>query len=246
MKPYELYYWPSIPGRGEFVRLALEQAGVDYIDVARRPEAEGGGVPAIARVLEGEKGGTRPFAPPILVADECVISQTTAILHFIGQRHDLVSKDGAHAFATLQVQLTIADFVSEVHDTHHPTTPMAVYEMQKPEAAKKAAAFREYRLPKFLRYFEAVLQESPSVSGQKHLVGSALTYADLSLFHVLEGLEYAFPRAFEKLTPSVPRLIALRAYVESLPRIAAYLKSDRRLRFNESDIFRHYPELDGT
>ena len=56
---YELYYWPGIQGRGQFVRLALEYAGAKYVDIALVPEEKGGGVPALEKWLDGE-GVERP------------------------------------------------------------------------------------------------------------------------------------------------------------------------------------------
>ena len=117
------------------------------------------------------------------------------------------------------------------------------YEDQKPEALRRAKSFREERIPKFLGWFERVLARNPEGAGQ--LVGSALTYADLSLFQIVEGLAYAFPRRMRRTLTEVPRLTALRRAIARRPRIRAYLNSDRRIAFNEQGIFRHYPELDG-
>jgi glutathione S-transferase len=239
---YELFYWPSIQGRGEFVRLALEQAGSKYIDVARRSEASGMGVSALMRWLEDDTVVRPPFAPPFLKAGKLVIGQTANILLFLGARHRLAPKDEAGRLWTHQLQLTIADLVNEVHESHHPIASRLYYEDQRQAARRRAADLRTQRLPKYLGYFERILERNPHASG--YLSGKMLTYADLSMFQVMMGLRYAFPRAMTELTAGHPRLEALRVRVAALPRIAAYLASKRRLRFNQQGIFRHYPELD--
>ena len=238
---YELYYWPEIQGRGEFVRLALEEAGAAYVDVARRP-ARTGGVPALLRLMDGARVAHPPFAPPYLRAGKLLIGQTANILLFLGARHGLAPKTEARKLWAHQLQLTVADLVVETHDTHHPIASSLYYEDQKPEARRRAADFRRARLPKFLSYFETVLARNPA--GPRYLVGARLTYPDLSLFQVVEGLRYAFPNAMRRLERKLPRVIALHDRVARRPRIAAYLASPRRLPFNESGIFRRYPELD--
>jgi glutathione S-transferase len=239
---YELFYWPSIQGRGEFVRLALEQAGAAYIDVAREPAAAGMGVAALTHWLEDATIAHPPFAPPFLKAGKQIIGQTANILLFLGARHDLAPADEAGRLWTHQLQLTIADLVTEVHDTHHPIASALYYEDQKPAARRRAANFRAERLPQFLDYFESILERNPH--GSQYLVGKSLTYADLSMFQVMAGLRYAFPRTLTRLSRGYPLLIALSERVAALPRIAAYLASKRRLPFNQQGIFRHYPELD--
>lgn len=239
---YELYYWPGLQGRGEFVRLVLEEAGADYVDVARQPASEGGGAQAVVRMLSAASP-VPSFAPPLLKLGDLVISQTANICAWLGQRHGLAPEDEAGRLHALQLQLTLADLVSEAHDTHHPIAVGLYYEEQKPQALQRAAHFRRERIPKFLTYFERVLLENPGAPGQ-HLVGSRLSYVELSLFQVLEGLAHAFPNAMRSLAPRIPGLVALRQRVVERPRIAAYLRSERRLPFNEQGIFRHYPELD--
>jgi glutathione S-transferase len=234
---YELYYWPSIQGRGEFVRLALEEAGAGYTDVARLPKR---GVPALMRLLEGKSEGRLPFAPPILKAQKLVIAQTANILLWLAPRHGLVPKSEAARLWAHQLQLTIADWLVEVHDTHHPLGAAFYYEDQKPESKRCAANFTATRLPKFLGYFERVLERERG----GWLLGKAFSYADLSLFQMVAGLRYAFPRAMGRLEPKYPRAVALHDRVASRPRIAAYLATKRRIAFNEQGIFRHYPELD--
>jgi glutathione S-transferase len=240
---YELYYWPHIQGRGEFIRLALEEGGAEYVDVARLPESEGGGRAAVSRVLEDAAGGRMPFAPPILKAGKLLISQTANILHYLGPRLDLVPEGEAARLWAHQLQLTLSDLVVEAHDTHHPIAKSLYYEDQKPEALRRAADFRALRLPKFLGYFERVLAANPA--GDSHLIGKSLTYVDLSMFQVIAGLSYALPRAMAALARQHPKLAALHRRVAERPRIAAYLASARRIPFNERGIFRHYPELDG-
>ncbi len=238
---YELYYWPSIQGRGEFVRLALEAAGADYVDVARASPDQGGGVAALMRMMDGS--ATPPFAPPFLKAGGLVIGQTANILLHLGQALDLAPQDEAGRLWVHQLQLTVADAVDEAHDTHHPIAGSLYYEDQKPEALRRAADFVANRTPKYLGYFEQVLARNPS--GDGHLAGDRQSYADLSLFQLVEGLRYAFPGAMARLEPDLPRTRALCARVAGLPRIKAYLASSRRLPFNEQGIFRRYPELDG-
>ncbi|MFO0760736.1 MAG: glutathione S-transferase family protein [Byssovorax sp.] len=236
---YELFYWPSIQGRGEFIRLALEEAGADYVDVARLSASEGGGVPAMMKVMK-DSAGLEPFAPPFLRAGDLVVAQVANILLFLGPRLGLVPGDEASRLRANQLQLTIADFVAEVHDTHHPIATGLYYEDQKAEARARARGFIAERMPKFLGYFERVLEKN----GGEHLVGAALSYVDLSMFQVLTGLEYAFPNATSAVRGNHPRLFALRDAVAARPKITAYLTSPRRLPFNESGIFRRYPELD--
>jgi glutathione S-transferase len=238
---YELYYWPSIQGRGEFVRLALEQAGARYRDVAREPGRRAG-VAALMRFLNGRHVRRPPFAPPFLKAGRLVIGQTANILQFLGPRHGLVPKDAATRLWIHELQLTIADFVVEIHDTHHPVASGLYYEEQKKEARRRAADFLLNRAPKYLGYFERAL--GTSARSRFYLTGAKPTYADLSLFQITAGLNYAFPRAMAKSARKYRRLFSLHARVPELPRIAAYLSSPRRIPFNNDGIFRHYPELD--
>jgi glutathione S-transferase len=240
--PYDLYYWPTIQGRGEFVRLALEEAGADYVDVARE-RGKGRGVAAMMAVMEDRDLSTPPFAPPFLRDGESIIAQTANILFYLGARHGLAPRAEALRLWTHQIQLTVTDLVAEVHDTHHPVATELYYEDQKREAARKARSFREQRMPKYLGWFERVLASNPK--GPAHLVGGRLTYADLSLFQIVEGLRYAFPRAAERALGQTARVVALHDAVAEAPRVAAYLASPRRIPFNEDGIFRRYPELDG-
>jgi glutathione S-transferase len=239
---YELYYWPGIQGRGEFIRLALEEAAADYVDVARRSEHSGMGMTAMVTLMENEAVSRPSFAPPFLKADGQIIGQTANILLFLGPRLGLVPDDEADRLWVHQLQLTIADMVTEIHDTHHPIASGLYYHDQKPEALRRAADFNGARLPKFLDYFETILARNPD--GDTWLVGAALSYADLSMFQVIAGLRYAFPRTMKRLMPQYPRLVALHDRVGARKRIAAYLSSTRRQPFNQQGIFRHYKELD--
>ncbi|MGD9924491.1 MAG: glutathione S-transferase [Pseudorhodoplanes sp.] len=234
---YELYYWPQIQGRGEFVRLALEEAGADYVDVARQP----GGEDRMMRLMQAAGPKTPPFAPPILKAGRLVIAQTANIMLYLGDHLALAPRSEAGRLWAHQLQLTIADLVVEIHDTHHPIGSGLYYEEQKPESARRADDFRVHRAPKFFDYFERVL----AVSGGPYLTGRRATYADLSLFQVIDGLRYAFPKLSGRLGRKHPHVVDLHARVSARPRIAAYLKSERRIPFNEMGIFRAYEELDG-
>ena len=236
---YQFYYWPSIQGRGEFVRLALEEAGADYVDVGR--EADGGGIPELMRFLDGEVIARPPFAPPYLRAGKLLIGQTANILMFLGTRHRLAPAGEAGRLWANQLQLTIADLVHEAHDTHHPIASALHYEEQRREARQRAADFVTRRIPKYLGYFERALANGGEVG---YLTGKRLGYPDLSLFQVVAGLRYAFPRAMARIEKICPRVVALHDRVASRPRVAAYLHSERRLPFNEDGIFRHYQELD--
>jgi glutathione S-transferase len=240
--PYELYYWPTIQGRGEFIRLAFEDAGTDYIDVARRSEKSGMGMPAMLRFLESELVARAPFAPPFLKDGDLVIAQTANILFYLGPRLGLAPEDEAGRLWVHQLQLTIADFVTEAHDTHHPIASGLYYREQKPEALRRASDFTAVRLPKYLDYFEAALARNPETGGW--LAGAAPTYADLSMFQMIAGLRYAFPRTMKRIEPAYPLLVALHDRVAARKRIKAYLKSKRRVPFNNDDIFRRYKELD--
>jgi glutathione S-transferase len=232
---YELYYWPGIQGRGEYVRLALEEAGAEYADVARSEH----GISAMMRMMQAQSG-TPPFAPPFLKAGKLVIGQTANILFYLGSRHGLAPKAEAGQLWVHQLQLTITDLVTEVHDTHHPLGSSLYYEDQRAAAKKRTAEFWKERVPKFTGYFEELLKGS----GGTWLTGRRLTYVDLSLFQIVAGLRYAFPRRMKAFERRIPGLVGLHDRVAARPRIKAYLASERRIAFNEDGIFRHYKELD--
>ncbi|KXF75477.1 glutathione S-transferase [Paramesorhizobium deserti] len=233
---YELYYWDGIPGRGEFVRLALEEAGADYVDVARKDTA------AMMKIMASRTEQHIPFAPPFLRDGNVLISHVANILFYLGPKLGLAPQDETLRFFANGLQLTITDFLVEAHDTHHPIAVSQYYEEQKDPAKARAASFIDERLPKYLGYFERVLRQNPH--GDRHSVGDSLSYVDLSLFQVIEGLLYAFPRAMKRYEEKYPALAALRDAVRERPNIKRYLTSERRLAFNEFGIFRHYPELD--
>ncbi len=239
---YELYYWPGIQGRGEFVRLALEEGGADYLDTALVPEKKGGGVAALERYLSGDDVARPPFAPPFLRAGRQLIGQTANILLFLGGPLALAPRDQAGRLWTHQLQLTLADLVVEVHDTHHPIASGLYYEQQKPAAKRRTQDFLANRLPKYFGYFERVLERNTARG--PWLVGPRVTYADLSLAQIVGGINYAFPKASRRVWPKYPRMRDLHEAVSARPRIARYLKSARRLDDNNQDLFRRYRELD--
>jgi len=233
---YQLFYWPEIQGRGEFVRLALEDAGASYDDVARKA----GGMNRMLAMMNGGRDKRPPFAPPFLKAGKLVIAQVANILFYLGPRLKLAPRDEASRLWLHQLQLTVTDFVKEIHDTHHPLGGELYYEDAKPEAKRFTTNFIAGRAPKYLGYFETVLKKS----GGPYLLGRKATYADLSMFQLIEGLRYAFPNACKGIERKVPGIVDIRDRVAQRPGISKYLGSARRIAFNESGIFRHYPELD--
>lgn len=233
---YQLFYWPDIQGRGEFVRLALEEAGADYEDVARKA----GGMERMMTIMDGAREKRPPFAPPFLRAGKLTIAHVAEILFCLGPRLKLAPREEATRLWLHQLELTVTDFVKEIHDTHHPVGTGLYYEDQKPEAKRYTKGFLDERVPKFLGYFETVL----SKSGGPWLIGRRFSYIDLSMFQLVEGLRYAFPKSMKRIEDDVPRLVGVHDRVAARPRIKAYIASDRRIAFNESGIFRHYPELD--
>ena len=235
---YELYYWPDIQGRGEFIRLALEEAGADYVDVARKRGKAGVG--AMMRLMTGARITRPPYAPPFLKAGKLIVAQTANILLYLGPRLALAPRDEAGRLWVHQLQLTITDLVVEIHDTHHPVTTYLYYEEQRPAAKRRTADFWRYRVPKILGYFERVLARS----GGPFILGRRLCYVDLSLFQIVEGLRYAFPKRMKRFERKIPRLVALHSRVAKRPRIAAYLASERRIPFSQWGIYRYFKDLD--
>jgi glutathione S-transferase len=235
---YELYYWPTIQGRGEFVRLALEEAGAAYVDVARRGKS---GMASMMTLLQSRRLARPPYAPPFLKAGKDIIAQTALILFYLGPRLGLTPRDEAGRLWAHQLQLTISDLVVHIHDTHHPVSGWLYYEEQRPAAKRRTTDFWRYRVPKFLGYFERVIR----YNGGRFMVGRRLTYVDLSLFEIVEGLRYAFPKRMRRFEKKVPLLLALHDRVARRPRIAAYLSSGRRIPFSQWGIYRYFKELDG-
>ncbi len=232
---YQLYYWPGIQGRGEFVRLALEDAGAPYDDVARKS----GGMDRMMAMMDGREKRP-PFAPPFLKAGKLVIAQVAEILYFLGPKLKLAPRAEADRLWLHQLQLTVTDFVKEIHDTHHPLGGEFYYEDAKPEAKRFTQNFLEERAPKYLGYFNTVIENSKG----PYVLGRSVSYVDLSLFQLIEGLRYGFPKAMKRIERDVPRVVAVRDKVAERPGIKKYLASPRRIPFNESGIFRCYPELD--
>lgn len=241
---YDLYYWPMIPGRGEYPRLVLEAAEVRYRDVCRLPEEDGGGIAPMMDFIEGRHGPHAPFAPPFLVADgDILVSQSAECSAWLGERHGLAPAREADRQFARSIALTTADLVDEVHDVHHPLGTNLYYEDQKPEALRRAAGFRDARLPKYLTWYEMLIANNPSSSG--FLVGDHMTYADLGLFQTLAGLYHAFPRRMAAIQEEYANIAALVALVTTHHAVAGYLASERRLAFSQDGIFRDYRELDG-
>ncbi|GAB3629600.1 glutathione S-transferase [Pandoraea terrae] len=238
---YELFYWPGLQGRGEFVRLAFEATKTPYVDIVREA-GPGRGMGEMMSMLRDDSLVEAPFAPPFLRVGDQIIGQTANILQYLGPRLGLAGKDERTQIFTHGLQLTIADLVTEVHDSHHPIASRLYYSAQRNEARKRSADLIDYRVPKFFGYFERVLTNNPSHKGW--LVGDALTYADLSLFQVIAGLHFAFPRAMTGFANAYPRCATVHDAVAALPAIAAYLQSPRRVPFNNTGIFRHYKALD--
>ena len=232
---YQLYYWPGIQGRGEYVRLALEEAGADYADVARGER----GMAAMMKMMQASSG-TPPWAPPFLKAGKRVVGQTANILLYLGSRHGLAPKAEAGRLWVHELQLTVADFVAEVHDTHHPIGVSLYYEDQRGPAKKRTEEFWKERVPKYLGYFEQLVK----ANGGAYVTGRRMSYVDLSLFQIVEGLRYAFPKRTKAFERKIPGLVGLHDRIAARPNIKAYLESDRRIAFNEDGIFRHYKELD--
>lgn len=250
---YELLYHPGIPGRGEFIRLVLEAAGVPYKDLANDSIEGAYSVQAIIDPSStgDDDGNPPPFAPPALrIPSEgkrgtaLVIYQTPSILAYLGDRLGLAGADQAERAWVLSHTLTALDCNNEVHDTHHPIAVSEYYEAQMDEALKKAKVFREHRIPKFLGYFERLLMGNKEHGGGRYLVGCKLSFADTTVWQVLSGLEFAFPREIEARKQEYPTLFEkFYPSIREEKGIKEYLASNRRLPFGMG-VYRHYPELD--
>jgi glutathione S-transferase len=235
---HRLYYWPNLQGRGEFVRLVLEAAGVPYEDVARvHPD----GAREVMAFMTADREGQLPFAPPVLVVGEHVLAQMPVIVRYLGEAHGLAGTDPIANAHVQQLVLTWCDVVDEVHAVHHPVSTAWFYEQQRDEAIVAARLFRDERLVRWLQWGERTLQRH----GGDWLAGSRMTVADLAAFQVVTGLRHMFPVAMGRTRGRHPGLMALVDRVAAVPRVAAYLESDRRIPFNLDGIFRAYPELDG-
>ncbi|KAJ1536472.1 hypothetical protein HK405_015213 [Cladochytrium tenue] len=254
-----LFYWPSIQGRGEFVRLALEAAGVPYVDVARDAGDRGPGLllstmQAVAAASPAS-ATPRPFAPPFIEAIPAAagavgetgplryVSHVAVVLQHLATRLPGRLCPEQMMEQALQLQLTITDLVKEVHDCHHPVASALYFHDQRDEAIMHTREFLKTRPQKFLAYFEA-LAPAPGASAGPFVFGSSISYVDTSVFQVVEGLRYMFPKAAPKLLQATPRVLGLCEAVRAHPGVAAYLLSSRRIPFNEDGIFRHYAELD--
>lgn len=255
---YELLYHPSIPGRGEFIRLCFEATGVPYTDVANEKSDGYSAVQAacIQKTTspEGVEGNPPVFSPPALRVpgagkdgkQPLLISQTPNILMYLAERLGLAPDDEAATYHVYQLAFTALDLNNEVHDTHHPLAVAQYYEDQKEAALRKATDVRENRLPKFLGYFEAnpKFNEKNGGGAGKYLVGDRLTFADLVVWQVLDGLFFAFPKEMEARKAEHEALLG--GFYESVKQeggLKEYLKSERRLPYSQG-IFRYYPELD--
>lgn len=191
---YTLLYHPDIPGRGEYIRLAFEASGVPYSDPANESKEGVGQVYTCCSPDSlGEDGNPPPFAPPMLRVSgagkngkSLLINQTPNILFYLGKELGLAGEEEADKWHVNELALTALDFSNETHDTHHPIAVMKVYEDQKEEALKKSTQFRENRIPKYFGYFERVLKGNEA-GGGRYLVGGKLTYADTTLWQVLDG-----------------------------------------------------------
>ena len=200
------------------MRLALEEAGADYVDVARRGR-QTRRAPAMMKLLESNPAGAAALCAAVPEAGKDISRRRRSFCSISAPRLSLAPRDEAGRLWAHQLQLTVTDLVVHIHDTHHPVSGWLYYEEQRPAAKRRTADFWRYRAPKFLGYFERVLQRN----GGKYMVGRRLTYVDLSLFQIVEGLRYAFPKRMKRFEKKVPLLIALHDRVAKRPRIAAYL-----------------------
>ena len=230
----QLWYWPDIPGRGEFIRVALEAAEVEYADMAREKGAEA--------LLEdmASRSGIAPLAPPYIIDGDLCLGQTAHILAVLADRYGFGAGELATDLQLIQLQLDVSDIVAEVHAVHHPISGALYYRDQMDAAYEAAQHFRETRIPKYLDHFEQAL----AVNCGPCVLGDHWTHVDTSLFQLLEGLDYMFPSRMAEL--DYPRLALCREAVMEIDGIDAYLGSERRLAFNEDGLFRHYPELDAA
>ena len=195
-------------------------------------------------LLHGEGTSHIPFAPPFLRDGGVIVSHAAAILLYPGRAdRTRANRRRTGAYGRTRYR-AITDIVAEVYNSHHPIDADKWFHEQKDAAIARAAVFRRDRMPKYsFGWFERLLAANPA--GVDHLVGGFVTYADLSLFQLVEGLRFAFPLASERTLARLPRVTALHKAMAERPRLKAYLASERRVPFKETGIFRRYPELDG-
>ncbi|KAK4058824.1 hypothetical protein OIO90_000270 [Microbotryomycetes sp. JL221] len=250
---FEVVYHAGIPGRAEFVRLMFEATGVTYRDA---PQEDGQDciIPYVTGNFADHDKNPLPFAVPVLRHNDVVISQVPNIVLYLSSRLPPIDLDGEstntaqtpaplHDLSTfhwLEQLMTILDMNNEVHETHHPIDIRLYYEDQKAEAQKRAQAFREARIPKFLGNFENNIKKHTS-----GFLNEKVSPADLALFHMVEGILFAFPERINQVKSEFPHVFKLRDTIKSSRRIQAYINSGRRIPFNNYGIFRHYTELDG-
>lgn len=239
-KEFTLYYWAGLPGRGEFVRLALEFAGADYWDICRDPNNQEDPFQSILRKLESPDVFPPVFAPPILEHNGKFIAQTANVLDYLANIFPIGGGDSESKRASLQVQLTIADFLTEIHNTHHPISASLYFEDQVEEAKKASKVFLNDRIWKWMKFWNSMVNSSKG----DFLLGKEILYVDLSFFQVLGGLIYAFPLFMSGLEKEFPKLFRHFERISMNSKLKSYLESDRRLFYNRTGLFRHYPELD--
>lgn len=233
---YQLWYWPDIPGRGEFIRLPMEAAGIAYSEPAR---TAADGLAAVAAYLE-TLDQQPAFAVPLLDTGSEQIAQTPNILAFLGEEHGIGPAGAAQRRYLNQLQIDMADFAEEMHSTHHPVSAYLYYEDQKAEAARVAEAFRTDRVGKYLAHFERAARTSDG----DWLVGDEWSCGDTSMAQLLDGLCYAFPRRMAILAPEFRKLQTIRRKISALAGIVSYRQSSRWQAFNQEGLLRHYPEHD--
>ncbi|SMY24333.1 unnamed protein product [Zymoseptoria tritici ST99CH_1A5] len=248
---YEILYHPGIPGRGEFIRLAFEVTGTPYTDIAN---SQKDGYATVQKTCmnttsTASEGSNPPmFAPPALRipgagknGEALVIAQTSNILLYLSEKLSLLPEgDENGKYFVNQLVLTALDLNNEIHDTHHPIGPSLYYEDQKDASLLKAKDVRENRIPKFLSYFERVLKGN---GDGKYLVGERVTTADVTVWQVLDGLQFAFPKEMAVRRKEFEALFKWYEGFKEEKGLKAYLGSERRLPYSQG-VFRYYPELD--
>ncbi|KAI0012376.1 glutathione S-transferase protein-like protein [Xylariaceae sp. FL0662B] len=243
--PYELIYYTGVPGRGEHVRLMFEEAGAPYedtqflsFDKARETVTHWLGA--------GGHGNPKYFAPPLFKHGDLVMSQTPNILLYLGPKLGLAGSREDDVYRVNALALTALDgLCNEVHDSHHPIAVMLPYEDQKEESLRRSQYWIKNRLLTHLEYWQKALVGDKETGGP-WLLGTTLTYADLVLFQCLDGTTYAFPNAMKQARESgkYDRVFELWEAVKARPNIAAYLGSNRRQKYQDWGIYRHYPDND--